>query len=407
MTTADPTPAAPEPSLLDKARAVTAKVGRLSRDFAGAHRLAHQAQVREALLRTELTVALHESLLVRAEAEARLRGQAVTAYRLGAGERPLRRHNRASQLIDRILARLGPVGQAVVIARSGVWRGKGGALARAFQMLAYALRGADPKAAAPGVFDQAWYLAAYPDVARRRMPPLVHYLIAGGREGRAPALLFHDESYRRENALELAQTSLTALEHYVRSGAVHGRNPHPLFDIAHYLAQGPDLAPGEDPTAHYLREGGRLGLSPSPLFDPAWYGEQAPYSLGGPALVHYLAEGWLKGYSPHPLFDSAWYLEHWPDVTGTGVPPLLHFATVGAFEGRSPSPWFDLNHYREERGAALAPGVNPLVDYLQGGAWATAEAREGFPTAAYLASRPDVVRAGVTPLEHWARRGGH
>lgn len=366
------------PTLLDKARSLAAKVGGLRRDAAGAHRLAHQFEVREALTRTELTVALHESLIQRADLQARVRALALKAYRDARSGR-LRRHNRVSQLLDRILARGGAGGRALVVARSG---------GRRFG----------------GVFDADWYLATYPDVARRGMDPQTHYLTVGGREGRSPGPLFDEVWYRGGNAVELAATSLTGLEHFVRKGAADGRDPHPLFDVAHYLAQDPALSPGENPVTHYLREGGRQGLSPHPLFDPAWYLDQAPDAAGGPALAHYLTVGWRRGVSPHPLFDTAWYLERWPDVAETGMPPLVHFATLGGAERRSPSPWFDLDHYVAQRGADLPPGINPLVDYLQGGAWRTSEARAGFPTAAYVASRPEVVRAGVTPLEHWARR---
>lgn len=378
-----------------------AKVGRLNRDFAGAHRLAHRAQVREALVRSELTLALHEALAAGAATQAKLRDRALAAYAAGA-RGVLRRHNRISQAIDRALVRLGALGQAVVILRSGVWRAGGGR----GEILDYVRRRADPGAAPAALFDQTWYLETYPDVAGRRMSPLVHYLIAGGREGRAPGPLFDAAHYQRHNAVDLAATSVTGLEHFARRGAAEGRSPHPLFDIPFYLAQDPSLEPGEDPVSHYLREGGRLGLSPHPLVDPAWYAEQTGDLAGQPALLHYLTIGWRRGYSPHPLFEPAWYLEQWPDVAESGLPPLMHFLTVGGFEGRSPSPWFDLGHYRDRRGAELPPGVNPLVDYLQGGAWAVPEPREGFPTAAYLASRPDVVRAGVTPLEHWARQAG-
>lgn len=374
----------PGASLLDKARAVVAGVGGLQRAFAGAHRLAHQAEVREALTRTELTVALHTSLGQRAVLEARLRDEAVVRQGLSFPIR-LRRNNRLSQLLDRVLARLGPLGQAAVVARSGLAQGPGGV---------------------PAIFDPDGYLAANPDVARRGIPPLVHYLISGGREGRAPGLLFDDAHYRLHHAEALAATSLTGLEHYLRAGAAGADSPHPLFDTPHYLAQGPSLAVGEDPVSHYIRIGGAQGMSPHPMFDPGWYLTQASEAVGQPALVHYLNSGWRKGYSPHPLFDTAWYLERWPDVAETGLPPLLHFIKLGGFEGRSPSPWFDLDHYVEQRGTALPPGVNPVVDYLQGGAWAINEARVGFPTAAYIAARPDLVRAGVTPLEHWARRAG-
>ncbi|TAJ72188.1 MAG: hypothetical protein EPO51_08735 [Phenylobacterium sp.] len=392
-------------AMLDKARAVTAKVGRLSRDFAGAHRLAQQAQVREALTRTELTLALTESLVARAELEARLRDQAVAAFRARGGGR-LRRHNRLSQILDRVLSRLGSPGQALVIARSGVWRGTGRRLHDLRHMAAYARRRASPEAAPRAALDQAWYLATNADVAAARSSPLVHYLVIGGREGRDPGPLFHSAWYRRENAAELAATSLTPLEHYARVGAARGLSPHPAFDPAHYLAQAPVLAPGDEPLSHYLREGWRGGLSPHPLFDPAWYAQQAPDTGGQAPLAHYLATGWKAGLSPHPLFDPRWYVEQHAGVAEAGVEPLTHFLSNGGFEGASPSPWFDLPAYVEARGGDLAPGVHPLIDYLRGGAWAVAEARPGFPTAAYLATRPGVVRKGVTPLEHWARRGG-
>lgn len=398
--TAEAAPAA----MLDKARAVTAKVARLSRDFAGAHRLAQQAQVREALTRTELTLALTESLAARAELEARLRDQALAVFRArGAGS--LRRHNRPSRLLDRLLARLGWPGQAAVIARSGVWQGRGGPLGELRNILAYVRRAADPTAAPATPLDQAWYLATYGDVATARIPPLVHYLITGGREGRDPGPLFHAAWYARENAAELAATGVTPLEHYVRVGAARGMSPHPAFDPPHYLAQAPVLEPDDTPLAHYLREGGRLGLSPHPLFDPAWYLKQAPDTAGQAPLVHYLSAGWKAGLSPHPLFEPQWYLDQQPGAAPDRE-PLTHFLAFGGVERASPSPWFDLPAYVEARGADLPAGVHPLVDYLRGGAWTVAEARPGFPTAAYIATRPGLVRRGVTPLEHWARRAG-
>ena len=366
------------PALVAKAGAVAAKVAVLQRDLTGARRLAHQAQVREALTRTELTMALNETLAARAELEGRLREATFAGYLARAGAIHLRRHPRLSRLLDRLLSRLGAWGQGLVIARSGV----GGS----------------------GLFDAAGYRARYPDVAGQRASPLVHYLLFGAREGRDPHPLFDEAWYAAENAHELAATGLSGLEHYVRAGAARGRDPHPLFDIAHYLAQAPDLAPGENPLSHYLRAGAARGLSPHPLFDPAWYAGQVRGGADSPDLVHYLTVGWRAGWSPHPLFDPRWYLAQRRDAAAAGWEPLTHFVRIGAFEGCNPGPWFDLAHYAAERGAGLAPGVNPLIDYLRGGAWAVADARPGFPTAAYLASRPDLVRAGLTPLEHWARR---
>lgn len=383
--------------VIDKARALADQVR-------GLRVVAHEAQVREALTRTELTLALHEVLAARAALEAELRERALAAYR---ATRPVssRRTGRLPQLLDRVLARLGSLGQAIVIARSGVWRGQGRPLHDLRHMAAYARRGANPAVAPLAPLDQAWYLAAYPDVAAGRMAPLVHYLVSGGREGRAPSGLFEPRWYAQQHAAALAATSMTPLEHFVRSGAGGAGASHPAFDVGHYLAQAPILAPGDDPLSHYLREGWALGLSPHPLFDTAWYLRQAPQAEGGPALSHYLTTGWREGLSPHPLFDPSWYLEQNPQVAASGAEPLTHFLAVGGLERLSPGPWFDTAHYVEARGEALAPGVNPLVDYLQGGAWAVAEARPGFPTAAYLAKQPELARAGVTPLEHWARQG--
>lgn len=400
----DPTPeAAPTLSLVDKARAVSAKMRRLRHDFDGAHRLAHDAQVREALTRTALSAALGEALIARAELEARLRTQAVAAFKAGRSLR-MRRHNRLSQLLDKVLAKLGPLGKAAVIARSGVWRASGRPLADLRRMVGYAWRGARADVQPAAALDQAWYLSTYPDVAASGLAPLVHYLLRGGREGRSPAPLFDAGWYTRQNAEELAATSLTPLEHYVRIGAMTGRSPHPLFDAAYYLSQGPVLQAGYDPLSHYMRVGWRAGLSPHPAFSPSWYAKQAGRPDEQSPLSHYLAEGWKQGLSPHPLFDTRWYLARHPDLAASGAEPFTHFLVSGGRSGHDPGPWFDAAGYMAQRGAALPDGLDPLTDYLLGGAWAVAEARPDLTTARYLAENPGLARTGVTPLEHLARR---
>ncbi|WP_309093305.1 hypothetical protein, partial [Phenylobacterium sp.] len=272
--------------VVEKARAVAGKITDL-------RRVVQDSQVREAVTRTELTVALHESLAAREALAARLRVAAAAAYRTSRGvPAPVRRHGGLSRRFDRLLARLGAFGQAVVIARSGVWRGSGRPLHNLRHMAAYARRGPAPAVTPLAPFDQGRYLASHPDVAGGRTAPLVHYLLAGSLEGRAPHPLFDEGHYRRQNAGELAGSGVSALEHYVRRGAALGCSPHPAFDVGHYLAQGPTLAAGDDPVGHYMREGWMQGLSPHPLFDPAWYVRQAGRAARGiPPLVHYLTEG--------------------------------------------------------------------------------------------------------------------
>lgn len=392
--------------LLDRVDAAARRLAAVRAERTQAQSIAHQAQVREALTRTELTLALNEALIGRADALARARNAAFEAWIADSrGSVRTRRRTGVSRAFDRALARMATPGKALVIARSGVWRGEGLTIYDLRHMAAYARRGANPDVSPPALFDQAWYLEAYPDVAAAGAAPLVHYLLGGGDDGRAPHALFDVEFYRRRNAADLSATGLTPLEHFVRIGAAQGRTPHPLFDVAHYLGQSPRLQPQEDPLSHYLREGWALGLSPHPLFDPAWYRQRAGRAAPqGPPLAHYVTKGWRQGIAPHPLFDPEWYLAQNPDVAEGGDEPLTHFVLNGASEGRSPSPWFDLPHYVAARGEDLSPEANPLIDYLQGGAWRVAEARPGFPTAAYLAGSPDLVREGVTPLEHWARR---
>jgi len=381
-------------NLAGKAASVGQLVAQLRSDVAQAHALTHQAQVREALTRTELTLALGEALIARAEAQATARRAAADLYFIRTARRPLPAPIEAKRL-EKLLSQ-GPAGEAQIIAEGGVWQGDDRA-----EIADYARRGADPAARPKTLFDQAAYLAAYQPAG---CSPLVHYLLEGGKAGAWPHPLFDPEFYRLRNAADCDFSQVTPLQHFLSVGAATGRDPHPLFDVVHYAGQSPSVAAGEDPVSHYLREGWRTGLTPHPLFDPAWYRRRMPHLAGEtPPLLHYVIEGWRAGLSPHPLFDIGWYLEHAPDVADAGLDPLAHFVAAGAAEGRSPGPWFDVPHYLAARGAALAPGANPLVDYLQGGAWAVAEARPGFPTAAYLARSPELVAQGMTPLEHWAR----
>ncbi len=357
--------------LADRVRLAAERLAALRAGREGALRLAQSAQAEEAMTRVELSVALAAALRARAEVETAASGRLVRAWAATPVGR-LRRHNRPSRLLDRMLSRLGPVGQAYVIARSGL------------------------TSPAATLFDAEFYLARYPDVAAAGAPPLVHYLLSGGREGRSPHPLFDPDWYGRQAGEEIAAHGITPLEHYVRRGAGQGLSPHPLFDVGRYLMKAEGLSPGGDPLLHYLTQGARDGLSPHLLFDPDWYGE------GG--LHHYLAAGWRAGVSPHPLFDPAVYLADNPDVVAEAREPLTHFVMTGAAAGRPAGPWFDSARHIAARGGAIPTGVNPLVDYLTGGAWALAEGQDGQAATAFIARRPDLAQAGVTPLEHLARR---
>ncbi len=379
---------------------LAAKVSDLAARYAALREEAQRAAAAEGLTRARLGAALAEALAASARAEQAARVSALAGYRAAARRniRP-RRRNRLARLVDRLLGRAGFVGQALVIARAGVWRESGVSFAARLRdlaaMAAYARRGGDPAARPAALFDQAWYLAASPDVAGGRMSPLAHYLLRGGAEGRSPHPLIHAGFYAARHGAALGATGLTPLEHFVRIGAAEGRDPHPLFSIEHYAGQAPDLVEsGANPLAHYLEQGWSRGHSPHPLFAPDFY---VAASGAEPPLIHYLRAGAAAGARPHPLFDPAAYRALYPDVDAGGHEPLSHYVMAGGIEGRSPSAWFDAGLYMRQRGSARPDDRNPLVDYLQGGAWSVGEP---------WLDRASFEVPGMTPLEHWARQGG-
>jgi glycosyltransferase involved in cell wall biosynthesis len=67
-----------------------------------------------------------------------------------------------------------------------------------------------------GAFDPAFYVGAYPDVARARMDPLMHYVEHGASEGRDPSPEFDTTAYVEAHP-ELAQAGANPLLHRLES----------------------------------------------------------------------------------------------------------------------------------------------------------------------------------------------
>ncbi|HWX17793.1 MAG TPA: glycoside hydrolase family 99-like domain-containing protein [Chthoniobacterales bacterium] len=252
------------------------------------------------------------------------------------------------------------------------------------------------------VFNTAWYLANNPNVAAADLNPLEHYFDFGAREGRDPSPLFSNSWYLAENG-DVAAAKLNPLQHYLEFGAREGRDPHPLFSTSWYLAQNPEIA-GLNPLEHYLRWGCHHGRSPHPLFDCAWYLEQYPdvASAGLDPLQHYLEFGARAGRNPHPLFDSGWYMRQDPALKAGEVNPLQHYVLQGADEGRSPHPFFDCAWYREQYPDVA--GFNPLEHYVRWGCHGRSP-HPLFDCAWYLEQYPDVASAGLDPLQHYLKFG--
>lgn len=214
------------------------------------------------------------------------------------------------------------------------------------------------------LFDAAWYLGQYPDVASSGVDPL---------------------------------------EHYLRWGACEQRDPNPLFNTGYYLGQNPDVAQAElNPLQHYWEFGAQEGRDPNPLFSSNWYRTNNPKAAGMNPLLHYLEEGARERCDPHPLFNTTWYLAENPEVAGLN--PLEHFLRWGARHGRSPEPLFDAAWYRE-RYCASDRKTDSLQHYLTIGWKLGYRPNPQFDPSFYLHANPDVAAAGLEPFSHYVRTG--
>ena len=75
-----------------------------------------------------------------------------------------------------------------------------------------------------GLFDAAYYVATYPDVAERNLDPLVHFLEEGARQGRNPHADF-DSAFYLEQCQLRGEEPGNPLLHYIRVGAARGLKP--------------------------------------------------------------------------------------------------------------------------------------------------------------------------------------
>jgi hypothetical protein len=219
----------------------------------------------------------------------------------------------------------------------GRLRGLGGFSARVHSLLSRS-RQALPHP----LFSAAYYLDHYPDVKKSLWPPLLHFLLWGGFEGRNPHPLFDSEWYLVQNP-DVAASKLSPLQHYVRFGHAEGRDPHPLFHAAEYLQMYPDVQKaGYDPAVHFLLWGGAQGRQPHPLFDCGWYIRRYPevLSSGLNPLLHYLLEGGVRGLEPNSRFDTLRYVRHYPAAARDGMVPLLHFVSRAERGAYDPHPGY-------------------------------------------------------------------
>jgi glycosyltransferase involved in cell wall biosynthesis len=179
---------------------------------------------------------------------------------------------------------------------------------------------------ASGLFDEAYYLQAYPDIAGADISPLEHFFCFGFKEG---------------------------------------RRPNTYFDPTWYLGRYPDvLAQAAQPLLHFILHGEQQGYMPCPLFDPVWYRQRYGVAAEENTLAHYLHRRTTTPLSPLGAFDAEFYAAANPDLAEAGVDLFEHFFNQGFKECRNPSAAFDVKFYTQ-RYLRHLPGEHPFLHYLE------------------------------------------
>lgn len=308
-------------------------------------------------------------------------------------------------------------------------------------------------------FSTDGYLAANPEVAASGANPLLHYVMIGRLQGRAPGIErdgtnlqvvarvvlteFDANFYARHNQ-DAARTGYSPLGHFLSVGWTSGRDPHPQFSISYYLEANPDVRDaGVNPYYHYLVAGRREGRSPNAEigsdphaiamraaiareFDAAYYIDAYGDVLGSgiDALSHYVERGWRDGRNPNAEFSTSFYLREHADVRDAGIDPFYHYVTEGRREGRATSAAaatqtqtteadlrnaiaseFDPDFYLAQYPDVARAGIDPIVHYLRHGWREGRDPHPRFSTSYYLGAYPDVRDAGVNPFYHYLAAG--
>jgi GT2 family glycosyltransferase len=186
-------------------------------------------------------------------------------------------------------------------------------------------------------FDQAFYLAANPDVAQKSVDPLLHFITSGLQELRHPHPFLDLRWIAATDLSGFGKTRtpellLATIESEVfRSG--------PYFDPAFYRAQAMSSDEANTPALrHFIEKGMDQGSAPNPYLIPKWYRKRYPDvpPSDREAVLHFVREGDSQARYPGPGFDPDWYRSAYPDVRKEGFPPLLHFLALGRAKAHLP-----------------------------------------------------------------------
>jgi GT2 family glycosyltransferase/glycosyltransferase involved in cell wall biosynthesis len=161
---------------------------------------------------------------------------------------------------------------------------------------------------------------------------------------------------------DVARKGLDCLRHYLEFGRNEQRTPHPLFDPPYVLAAAKALGLSVDPADVYFEFlAGNLPCSPHKLIDLDHVRQQGGEHLGPVDIFRLLADPDKPlAFSPHPLFDLAHYSRA-NDVECANE--LIDYLIYRA-KPKSPSPFFDDTFYGISA-AMSSRSTPPLLHYLE------------------------------------------
>jgi hypothetical protein len=225
------------------------------------------------------------------------------------------------------------------------------------------------------VFDEAWYLAKFPDVLNAGLGGPEHFLRSGVHEWRAPSPLI-DLRFVAEALPQPRRTGENALKFLLERGIDTGAPVSPFIDLD-WLARVNDA---NDAAPRWRLERlvaarGSAEFSPSPWIDLRWYSDGHPeMHLGGlDPFEYFLSVGrWLQRF-PHPAWDEARYLglnDYVRGAIGSGKfsSGFEHFCAAGWSEVAREATAFPVmiadheDEYSESRYLAANDDVRSMVE---------------------------------------------
>jgi hypothetical protein len=246
------------------------------------------------------------------------------------------------------------------------------------------------------LFDPFYYLDRLDRPEEAAANPLLHYTLAGWRDGASPHPLFSPAHYKSRRGERAGDPLLD----FVREGARLDLDPHPLFDMAFYRARWLEGDKQVNPLLHYLETGGALRLDPSPRFDTSGFLES--FGLGAATevpLEAYLVTPQYWGFALFAGFDAGLYRHQIAVERGERLaePPHVHYLSRGFRDSTlRPNLLFDPAFYLERNKLTLDEPA--LAHYLREGEAAGFSCHAHFSPVFYNAERG--VEGGAGALEH-------